>query len=277
MNIIMALICILISSVCYSAEQRMYIFFINGVNATADEASVNLNKLEDLLNHQSNAITWDVLYNATHGLMKSDLLDYVKQKRAETKRLSIDSYTNYYINHNSIDCCNNAQDYNVIKDSIKGKYLEDTGYVGKNLKDIVNQFHNKVKGDTSNVYVLIIAHSQGNEYANQLWDYLVNAENFSRDRIAIFSIATPSHSILSFVNPYAKFKYVTADNDHVINGARILPGLKPMPANVHLNDCKDYSCHSLVNSYLFDKGVSGDICRGIRSYISLWLNEQPLC
>lgn len=276
MNILIAFLILIYSMVAY-AEPKMYIFFINGVNTTADDANINMEKLEDLMNYDSPTITWNVLYNATHGLIKSDVWDYMHQKKQSERKLSIDSYTNYYIIKNNIDCCISLEQYENVKQSIKLQYLNDKRYVGMNLGDIVNQFNNKFKGDKKNVYILIIAHSQGNSYANQLYDYLVNGEHFPFDHVAIFSIASPAHSVDSFVNPYTRFKYVTADNDHVINAVRLLPGDKPMPANVHLNDCKDLACHSLVNSYLFDKVVSSDICKGIKSYISLWLNETPLC
>lgn len=233
MNILVFLILLLYSIYTY-ADPKMYIFFINGVNVTADDANINMEKLEDLINYESPSISWNVLYNATHGLFKSDLMDFMKQKYK-------------------------------------------TNFPGMNLDNIVNQFNNKFKGDKNNAYILIIAHSQGNNYANQLYDHLIHSERFPINRIAIFSIASPDHNINSFVNPDTRFKYVTADNDHVINAVRILPGEKPMPANVHLNDCKDMGCHSLVTSYLFDKEISKDICKGISSYISLWINEKPVC
>lgn len=277
MNILVVFIILLYSMAAYAVEPKMYIFFINGVNTTADDANINMEKLEDLMNYESSTITWNVLYNATHGLIKSDVFDYIHQKKQADRHLSIDSYTNYYITNNNIDCCISLDQYENVKQSIRLQYLNDKKYVGMNLSDIVNQFHLKFKGNKNDVYILIIAHSQGNNYANQLHDYLVNGEHFPVDHIAIFSIASPSHTVNGFVNPYTRFKYVTADNDHVINAVRLLPGHKPLPANVHLNDCKDLPCHNLINSYLFDKVVSSDICKGIKSYISLWLNEQPVC
>jgi len=234
MNILVMLLILFYSVSLYAIEPKMYIFFINGVNTTADDANAHLEKLEDLMNYESNTITWNVLYNATHGLIKSDLIDFMKQK-----------------------------------------YKDD--FPGRNLDDIVNQFNNKFKGDKNNVYILIIAHSQGNNYANQLYAYLVHREHFPADRVGIFSIASPAHSIDGFVNPDSRFKYVTADNDRIINLVNSMPGYKPMPANVHLHDCKDFVCHGLVTSYLFDKEVSKDICKGIKSYITLWLNEYPVC
>ena len=70
-------------------------------------------------------------------------------------------------------------------------FLQDRSYVGKNLSDIVDQYHNKIPKDVTDTYILIISHSQGNQYANQLCDYLVNAEDFPRGRLALIGIATP--------------------------------------------------------------------------------------
>jgi hypothetical protein len=254
----------------------MFIFFINGVNTTPDEANANLIYLEDTISDHPN-VTWNVLYNPTHGLLKSDIWDYMAQKHQERKNYDINFYTNYYINKHNIDCCESPEAFNAIKQSIKLKYIEDSSSVGKNLKGIVEQFHNRIppNSDLSNLYVLIISHSQGNEYANQLWDYLVNGEGFSKDHISLLGIATPTRKIdANIIN--SNYGYVTADNDKIINISRILDH-DVLPANVHIKDCKDFNCHNFISDYLGDTSIRKIICDQIGSYMNLWLNTQPLC
>lgn len=245
---------IAICSVCF-AQNQLFIFFINGVNTTPDEADANLSHLENLVSENIN-ITWNVLYNSTHGLIKSDLWDVIRQKRSEEKNYNVQSYL-------SKNPKSTLQDY-----------LYDTAYVGKNLSDIVEQFHNRFPSDPKDSYALIISHSQGNQYANQLWDYLVNGEGFPKDHIALFGIASPADRVEGSSNN--ELYYITADNDKIINMSRVL-GNGALPANTHIKDCKDISCHNLIKDYLGDSSIRSIICNQISSYINLWLNEKPIC
>jgi len=251
MKYFMLMLCLL-CSVCFGANQ-LFIFFINGVNTTPAQAEINLSKLEDIVDVDSSAITWNVLYNATHGLVRADVWDVINQKREERLRLSYTAYKKKYPT-------------NTLED-----YLLNTRYVGKNLADLVNQFHNRIPKDRTDLHVLIVSHSQGNQYANQLYDYLVNGEGFPKDRIALIGIATPTS-----MGEGNSFFYVTADNDKIINMVRLFPE-SPLPANVHIKECHDISCHNFINDYLGDASIRSAICRRIGSYMNLWLNTQPLC
>ena len=235
------------------AENQLFIFFINGINTTPDEAEFNLSKIEQLVDTDNQSITWNVLYNATHGVIRSDVWDVIAQKHEERLQLDYAAYRKQYPTHSLND------------------YLSDRKYVGKNLQEIVQQFHNKMPQYSGDVYVLIISHSQGNQYANQLFDYLVNAEGFPCDHIALIGIATPAS-----VGAGQSFYYVTANNDKIINTVRIFP-MPPLPANTHIEKCYDISCHNLVNDYLGDSKIRSMICKHIGSFMNLWLNTQPMC
>lgn len=252
---LVTIIAIALCSTCF-AQNQLYIFFLNGVNTTPDEADANLSKLESLI-AETDEITWNTLYNATYGVIKSDVWDVMRQKKAEAKNYSI---TQYKIKNPNAT----LQDY-----------LSDRTYTGKNLKDIVDQFHNRFPTDFKEAYALIISHSQGNQYANQLWDYLVNGESFPRDHIALFGIASPADRIYGDIDQ-EEASYVTASNDKVINLSRLL-GNGALPANVKLRDCYDFSCHNLIEDYLNDETVRYMVCNKIGKYMNLWLNMQPLC
>lgn len=243
---------ILVCSLTY-AQPQLYIFFINGVNTTPDEANMGLSKLESLVDTESDSITWNVLYNQTHGLVKSDIWDVVRQKHQERLGLWYEQYLKKYP-HSSLS-----------------DYLDDRHFVGRNLADLVNQFHKRMPSNLTDAYILILSHSQGNQYANQLWDYLVNAEGFPESRIGLIGIASPTD------RGYGEsFYYVTADNDKVINAVRIFPD-PPMPSNVHIKNCYSFSCHNLINDYLSDYSIRQSLCKHIGSFMNLWLNAKPLC
>lgn len=260
----------LIACMSSYSSNKLFIFFINGVNVTADDADYNLMKLQGLIENNSPLITWNILYSPTRGLWKSDIWDFIRQKKQERKKASIDKYAVDYIVKNDLECCSTADEYWVVKAQLLGRFLQDRSYVGKNLEGIVEQFHKKIPAPADDIYILIIAHSQGNEYANQLWDYLVNGEGFKKDHISIIGIASPASRKMDYSY------YFTADNDKIINSARVLP-MKPLEANVHLEDCKEFTCHSLVESYLNDNVVAKKICNSIKTFVSLVVNDQSVC
>lgn len=136
-------------------------------------------------------------------------------------------------------------------------------YGGNNTEAVVNEFHKKAppqflgvlqlldEGGDGGQYdyshtpssVLLIPHSQGNLYANSLYKYLTDTENFNSKHIAIFGIASPAgsnfgdwpvsdnsqtSSFKSGMNefmindsiPYGQMSYVTSCSDMVINTLR---------------------------------------------------------
>ncbi len=259
------------SSYC-SNIPRVFIFHINGINTSFIEADRNRVSLQNTANTNSNIIIWDVIYNSTNGLLTSDIWDVMRMKKQESKNLTLDDYVVTYMKRNNLNYPVNSPEYKKLKNDIKQIYLDDSDVVGKNLSDIVKQFHDKVPPPyasvvellnqyknvgTNNAYVLLIPHSQGNQYANQLWKFLVNDEHFPKSHLAIFGIASPTDEMLGTVKPANQDNYYTADNDFVINSLAALSSFipetkKPMGGNLHLYTCKDIICHKLIESYLTD-------------------------
>lgn len=258
---------------------RIFVFHINGVNTVFADARENLDNLMAVSGVKSNIINWDVLFNPSHGLLASDLWVTLLQKRHENKNLSIDDYVIAYMKAYNLHYKPGSQEYKNLKENIKDLYRKDPSFVGRNLDYIVDQFHEKTSSaftsiknllaeykNKKDVYVLLLPHSQGNLYANELWDYLVHAENFPASHLALFGIANPADKIKGTVeipkpnhgDPSKEqlIKYITAKDDFVINSLRIfsyfLPETnQPMPSNVGIN-CYDSLCHSLIEAYLYD-------------------------
>ncbi|MDA8562207.1 hypothetical protein N9L02_03770 [Gammaproteobacteria bacterium] len=270
---------------------KIFIFHINGVNTSPEKADINTDKLEEVSNINSNITTWGTIYNHTHGLLTGDLRDVMRMKKQESKNLTLDDYMLVYMKRHNLNYPIESTKYNELREKIKQAYLDDIDYVGTNFNDILNQFHDKVpqqyqaisnllkkykNGNTSNAYVLLIPHSHGNMYANQLYNYLVNYEKFPKSHLAIFGIASPADKTLGSVfpiQPTNQDNYYTADNDHVINSlshiSNIIPQTKkPSIGNIHLYECKnDILCHGLTESYLNDKESKYRISNKIAAFI----------
>lgn len=274
---------------------NLFIFHINGINTTRNEALVNLRMLHDTAKIRSNVITWNVLYNATHGKISRDLFDVFIQKKEENKELTIDDYVILFMKVYDLSYPVGSKEFELIKDIIKDKYLQDMGFVGYNLENIFNDYEQitnltnsmveliKCHENSDKNIVLLIPHSQGTLYANSLRNYLVDTRNISKNNIGIYAIANPADKIESTVYPETNYyvgdppdegvQYITADNDFVINSLRVFSNFspvtnQPMSANIHLTECQDHKlCHSLTNAYLLDKHVALAISKKINLFI----------
>ena len=103
------------------------------------------------------------------------------------------------------------------------------------LNTILNQIHSQV----TTRKILLVGHSQGTYYTNEMYKYLVN-NGVSKDSIAVYNIATPA----SFVAGGGE--YVTSTNDKVINYVRS----REVNGNVGLNLNTLGAVGSVVNSAL---------------------------
>ncbi|MDP3052531.1 MAG: hypothetical protein Q8N22_01080 [bacterium] len=107
--------------------------------------------------------------------------------------------------------------------------------------------------------LLLVAHSQGNFYANSFYDVVADKDGgVPSQSLAIYSVATPSSRVAG------SGKWITSDTDKVITGlvARIQFTRKILPSNVHieLQEGDSSSGHGFSDIYLKyqgDKIVSG--------------------
>ncbi len=284
---------LLLSFYCLNAfadivkNPHIFIFHVNGVNTTRDRADENRFALQSSVKINSNIVTWDVIYNSTHGFLASDLWDVMRMKKQEHKNLSIDDYVKTYMKTYHLHYPVGSPEYAKLKENIKQYYINDPSITGKNLAEIINQFHQKVPppyasvvellnqhkdSNGYNAYVLLIPHSQGNQYANQLWKYVTEYENFPKSHLAVFGIASPTDRMQGTVIPSNQDSYYTSDNDFVINSLSALSMLmpqtnKPLSGNLHLYNCKDLLCHNLIDSYLRDEEAKYRISNRISSFI----------
>jgi len=257
---------------CFAVE-KMYIFHINGINTSRAEAVQNANALEQAVKFSSNMIAnkghFDLLYNTDEGdafcELCHQLADVTKQRALEQKNITVDDFVIAYMKTYHLNYESGSTDYEILKMGIKDDYLKDKTFVGNNMGDIYNQFKTKTSQDkfrflmkyiannedptiNSKPSILLIPHSQGNLYANELTDYLYRAEGYPYDHISVVGIASPSSLISG-----AFSQYVTADNDLIVKGVSVLSQLPPhsippVEPNAHNESC--LLCHELIGSYL---------------------------
>ncbi|MCF7833683.1 MAG: DUF5011 domain-containing protein [Candidatus Pacebacteria bacterium] len=90
------------------------------------------------------------------------------------------------------------------------------------LEDASAKFHNQK--------ILLVGHSQGNFYANSLYDYLTQkTKQVNTNSLAVYGVATPASRVAG------GGKYITYKNDEVISFVRDRKILNVLPANLDLD------------------------------------------
>lgn len=291
---------------CFASLPTIYALHINGINTTQEEAFLNLKALSQVANINSNMIHWNIVYNPTASKFFSNLFDVMGQKAHEDQAvMSLQDFTLYWEKVNNLTYPINSPEFIALESQISGEYAKQLDAAGGNNDQYIrDEFYNTVPEQFSSVvdllkpfsnnyssrqaYVLLIPHSQGNLYANNLYTYLTNVDNFNPDNIAIYSIATPANinvgddiaKTLAFLEQQsANIKaalgnvdsYLTSTSDYVVNGARVLfdnysKGRKILPANFNINLKEDSGLplgHNLIQVYLTDPSSSAQIAKMI--------------
>lgn len=248
----------------------LYALHMNGVDTTPFGADNNLKSIKNSskIKYTNNAIVWDVVYNPTRsadiesGTVKwalnlfNNVLDvfYQKQHQGELKNISLDIYTKMYMALVGLNYTKDSKQYIKLQNTLQpsyAAYLDKIG--GSNSEQIRQNFHNIVSPplpvaqslirlinkEANNNYdysksldsVLLIPHSQGNLYANYLYQYLTEVEHMNSKRIAIYGIASPAsynlgdwpvkdeeweaQDLMEVIQPVDS--YITSCSDKVIN------------------------------------------------------------
>lgn len=249
------LVVLLFSIKCGFCIPMIYSLHINGINTSLTEAQDNLDQLTSLQTSKTNLVKWRLLYNQTDGLW-SDLSDVFHQKAQEQQAVSLDDYVEVYMKVNNLHYEPGSPDYEIVKAGIKDDFINDPQYSGHNLESIVTQLH-QIIPDPKDSYILMIPHSQGNLYANQLYEYLLSNNEYTATQLRIFGIASPANKVAGYGD------YVTSSNDLIVNGLRLIQD-GVLPANYRAEvTTNDILGHNLINVYLSDDITKAAIKHGI--------------
>jgi hypothetical protein len=132
--------------------------------------------------------------------------------------------------------------------------------------------------------VLLVAHSQGNFYANAVHTKLFVADDTpGEEAFRIVSVATPAPTVAGAQSPECPqgLCYATFYEDVVINGARaLLPGFDALDPNVHLEAGRgailDFElAHAFVGAYMADRNGRSLIEREMRAQLDGLTAEAP--
>ena len=189
------------------------------------------------------------------------------QNNADALRWKLDK--NFNNQPLTIDFLHNETHLGGIGDIFKAAYqkiFENETVEDYDLVEMIKTASEKVKTQK----VLLVAHSQGNFYANSFYDTVAGKEGgVPRESIGVYAVATPSSRVAG------GGKWLTSDTDKII--AKIvgnIPFKKIMPPNTHivLNESDDSSSHSFSGAYLKYRG--SEIVSDIRSSLDK-LTENP--
>ena len=117
--------------------------------------------------------------------------------------------------------------------------------------------------------LLLVAHSQGNFYANSFYDTIAgNAGGVPRESIAIYSVANPASRVAGAQDLPGRGRYLTSTSDKVIAGlVSRLPFTRTLPANttINLEPGDDLLGHNFASVYLKHRGA--EIVAGIETVL----------
>lgn len=134
-------------------------------------------------------------------------------------------------------------------DAVFQKYFEQRSYTLED-SDFAHMLQDASE-KLSTQKVLLVAHSQGNLYANTLYNAVVDEDGgVPSQSIGVYSVATPASSVAG------GGKYLTSDTDAVIIGAVAkFPYANVLKPNTHIELTKeDGNGHSFSDVYLKYKG-----------------------
>ena len=278
------------------AAGKTFVFHINGINTTRIDAENNTRSLEMAVREKSKILShkghFELLYNRERNTtfcgLCNQLIDVLHQKRYEG--ITVDDYVAAYIKEHKLNYAVGTMEYNRLKYNIKQKYFSDPVFMGANFAEMAEQFHHKVElsnqhnhknlhefvqaslnDNDSKPHILLIPHSQGNLYANKLYEKLTQMEGYDDLHLNIFGIATPAEKSLGnwiSKNIFYKDGYITSSNDVIINALRVFASISPqqkiLPPNIEIP-----SGHSLVATYLANETSKNqiiDMISGILHY-----------
>ncbi|AOT08519.1 hypothetical protein [Pseudoalteromonas luteoviolacea] len=121
-------------------------------------------------------------------------------------------------------------------------------------KDLENMVKKTIDHINANYNVVLFAHSQGNFYANSVYDQIsLRYGNTFLKHVEIVSVATPA------ITTKGGGAHTTNHNDLIMNAIRaVKPAhLEPRPANILIPFHGDYTGHGLGETYIRQDAVTG--------------------
>lgn len=261
---------------CNVVEKTTHIYFGNGVGNTLLEAKFSRNALvyaylirNDIRNtYPEEKFQFLVAYNDTRGFVR-DVIEVINQKVDETGGLTAKEILEFVklskkaalIAIRNLSTGSGAGRVIVdvaarAVDKASDEYIKMLKEDAEGLSRYYQQgtTDNHIQKYTSDLLegkrVIIIAHSQGNLFANAAVTEVLNRASKYNNNIGIVGVANPAGVVVG------SNQYVTADDDLVINALRFTHTV--LPANIDndpgiFNDPRDIANHGFMLSYFASK------------------------
>ena len=210
------------------------VFFINGIGNDKMKAETHREKIEKAYTSYKPGYRFTLLYNSNMG---SDILEFLKQKiREKYPSLNEEKLVRRILKWMSGD--EEEMDPKISAEAIeKSPDKLDSAQALKASLKMGNR-------------VVLIAHSQGNLFANGILQSISGEYQESIGMIGIASVVSTNTVLINSV--YGKgYPYVTLTNDKVINNLRKIPNFTVLPANTS-NTSSTLTNHSFQKAYFKD-------------------------
>lgn len=252
------------------------IYFANGMSNDKSRAFESSEEVRQLLNSSpSNA--YRTSYNPNEDWL-TQLLQVYEQKKLDQK-LEVQPEEYWYWLRNMEEA---PQWFKAIYKNSMDQFQESDVY---NDPYLISHVNNYVRDLYNGKKVVIVAHSQGNFYANNAYRRILNEYPEYQHNIGIVGVATPASSVQGWNNynaayPYGLY-YTTNASDLVINLVRAFypDTLPPNPGDEYSNGYFRAN-HGFVDTYL---DQNGPFRNRIRDHILQTINmieapeEAPEC
>ncbi len=252
------------------ANERVLVY-ANGISTNKVKAAFNLNKIQTLLDGRYGISEYHTAFNQPEDFLPQlaqVTTQHLMQENNSTERQAWKEFAYRLLQPHKYNILDNAE-------SLVSLFDEDNYVNDQDLQYHINDIYLPLLED--NKKVVILAHSQGNFYANRGWNaikQLPNGDILSK-QIGVVAVATPANYIAG------DGLYTTNSLDLVIAGIN-LTALNPKAANAtHPFSLEDITGHGLTEIYL-DSGIDGTIIRNkIEEDIDTTFNrlivDNPTC
>lgn len=219
--------------------QETAILYLNGVDTTGKSAEDSARRLGSEISKvpgvQVECVIYDYVYNTNEPLF-ADFLEAAIQK-ADEFRLSLSDFWRFYfrITRNPL--------LNPFPSLIPGfyhkvNYVSDLGrfVLGDQSEEHLAKYREHLAAGRQ---VILVAHSQGNLYANEEW---LNLSPGEQDQVRVIAVATPADTVAR------NGPYTTLEEDGVAKF--LFPFALPANAANEESCDDDWTCHGFKESYL---------------------------
>lgn len=249
-----------------SNQPITWTFFVNGIMNSIDDAMLSSLRMAKIApySHEKN-LQYGLLYNRSHGILM-DSLDLATMKSFDSY-IATGQYIYVYEKAHKISNCQLSEEckHRALEWYLAMVYTEP-GFDGKTPSQILGHDFSSVWGSfiSYGVYptdkLLLVAHSQGNLYANVLTDFLRYQHNFPANNMNTIHVGvTSARTKLNVDNNHDVYKlfpavklpeYITNVEDHIINAWRDGYTLSPLATPVKGNF--SYQSEPRLSEYSYD-------------------------